>query len=96
MNYLELTHDQIESIQRVYPLFDSDEIQYRGSVRNEDGFPLVSSLEICLNDTSATGWGWKWASLIESDYEVEDYLFKLSDQQYIEVREHLVKQAKMI
>lgn len=88
MNYLELTHDQVEQIQKVYPLFDEPEVQYWAAlncVREIDCYSIdLRGLEVKI--------GQNWRTLIHNERPFKGAIFDLTDEQYGLIKETLIQQ----
>jgi len=87
MNYLELTHSQIEQIHKVYPLFDEIEVRYWGAlncVREIDCYSIdLKELEVKI--------GQNWHTLIHNERPFNGAIFDLTDQQYNLIKEELIQ-----
>jgi len=86
MNHLTLTHDQVEQIQTVHPLFDEEEIVYDAIIDSRDdsfshelgteviSTPVIRDLKVLI--------GKDWVKLIEREDDVDGALFEITSEQF--------------
>jgi hypothetical protein len=88
MNYLQLTHDQVEQIHKVYPIFDEPEVRYWGAlncVREIDCYSIdLKELEVKI--------GQNWHTLIHNEKAFKGAIFDLTDEQYKIIKDELIQQ----
>ena len=89
MNYLQLTHSQVEQIQKIYPLFDEVEVRYWGAlncVKEIDCYSIdLKELEVKIDKN--------WHTLIYNERCVNGAIFDLTDEQYSLIKEELIQQT---
>jgi len=95
MNYLYLTHDQVESIQQFDPLFDDFELPYHASIKHlNESFDhclgrefrvhiIINWMEVYLNG--------KWFDIVRNGEWVQGALFILTKNQHDDIVKEVLK-----
>jgi hypothetical protein len=91
MNHIELTPNQIQSIQRQFPTFDELTLLFTGFLALYDdsvGDERALNVRISFLEVRVLG---RWFTLIDRETELDDGLIELTNEQYHEIKESLLR-----